>query len=132
MKILSFFFIFMMQITLSAQSNQQTKFRRDFNYFIISSDNGVTWENPQQGNNVFIFNVNERGDIHLYTNSGKIMKFVQTMQVKEGYIQKGGHSYQISILLDDEGNEIIMQLFNNYNLGLKLIHPSGYVIQFYN
>lgn len=113
-------------ITLSAQEN----FRRD--YFYISVYENGEWSESEEGDNTFVFNANARGDIFHYTASGKKWVYRKLSDPEEGYTDETYEHYQVLVILDEKGNEVILQLFDNKEIGLKLIFNADFMIQFHN
>lgn len=125
-KLLFILVFFLGVFTLSAQEN----FRRDFSYVSMYVDG--EWSESEEGDNTFVFNANDRGDIFHYTASGKKWVYRKLSDPEEGYTDKTYEHYQSVIILNEEGNEVILQLFDDVKIGLKLIFNSDFMIQFHN
>lgn len=118
-------------VFIAFNSYSQDNFRRDYTYVSIYQD-GV-WSESNEGDNTFVFNANERNDIIHYTNSGKKYLYRKLSGIEEGYTEDDNrYKYQLVMVLDDDGNEIILQLFDDDDIGLKLILSEDLMIQFHN
>lgn len=107
----------------------QEKFRVDYNYIAVYDPQSETWGDWQMGDNTFVINVNNRGDIaHLKAN-GETVIYKRLSGVEEGYTNEGGHHYQIMSALDDEGDVFRFQLFDEKSIGLKMMW-GAFMIQF--
>jgi hypothetical protein len=105
----------------------QDKFRRDYNYIAVFDSGTETWGEWQPGDNTFVFNINERNDVaHLKAN-GETVIYKKLSGVEEGYTDS--HHYQIISALDEEGDVFRFQIFDDPNIGLKMMW-SNFIIQF--
>ena len=110
-------------------SSSATKFRIDYNYIAVYDPETETWGEWQSGDNTFVININEKGDIaHLKAN-GETVIYKKLSGVEEGYTEKGNKHYQIIKALDEDGDVFRFQLFDDTSLGLKMMWGS-FMIQF--
>jgi hypothetical protein len=108
----------------------QEKFRIDYNHVAVYYSSTQEWGEWAPGDNTFIININERGDVaHLKAN-GETSIYRKLEGLEEGYSTAKDH-YQIISVIDDEGDVLRLQLFDDKTVGLKLIYGDGSVmIQF--
>lgn len=107
----------------------QEKFRVDYDYVTIYAPDTETWSDWQEGDNTFVININERGDIaHLKAN-GETVIYKKLSGVEEGYTTEGYHHYQIISALDDDGDVFRFQIFDDKSIGLKMMW-GAFIIQF--
>ena len=107
------------------------KFRRDYNYVTFYDSDTKTWGEWKQGDNTFVININEKGDIaHLKAN-GETVIYKKMSGVEEGYTDEGNHHYQIIKALDEDGNVFRFQIFDDSKVGLKMMW-GDFMIQFAN
>jgi hypothetical protein len=112
-----------------SSTNSVEKFRVDYNYIAVFDPETETWGDWKEGDNTFVININERGDIaHLKAN-GETVVYKKLSDVEEGYTDKGNHHYQILKALDDDGDVFSFQLFDDTSIGLKMMWGS-FIIQF--
>ncbi len=110
-------------------SSSTTKFRIDYNYIAVYDPKTETWGEWKSGDNTFVININEKGDIaHLKAN-GETVIYKKLSGVEEGYTKKGDKHYQIINALDEDGDVFRFQLFDDTSLGLKMMWGS-FMIQF--
>lgn len=70
-------------------------------------------------------------DIVIYLSEGKIFKLYRTeKEVKIGYNQDG-IKYQLVFCVDEDGNRMGMQIFDDDST-LRLLYPNNGYIEFYN
>lgn len=120
-------------LTLSIQffpcQAQSANFRRDYEYLTIYR-NGQ-WSDSETGYNSFVFNVGPRNDIVHYMANGNKAVYRKLSDIHQD-TTTDGEGYQILRVLDDDGDEILLQLFDDQRLGLKLIISQNFMIQFHN
>lgn len=108
---------------------QTEHFRRDYEYLTIYR-NGQ-WSDSETGYNSFVFNVGPRNDIVHYMANGNKAVYRKLSDIHQD-TTTDGEGYQILRVLDDDGDEILLQLFDDQRLGLKLIISQNFMIQFHN
>lgn len=104
----------------------QNKFRVDYDIF-TSYENGK-WSEWEKANNTLVFNINDNGDILHYNPNGTKQTYRRVGSKHEGYTDSGEH-YQLITILDEEGNEFILQYFDDAAIGTKLIFSSNLMLQ---
>lgn len=104
----------------------QNKFRVD--YDIFATYEYGKWSEWQKATNTFVFNSNENADIIHYSANGTKQTFRKVSQKEEGYTD-GGKYYQVITVLDEEGNECLLQYFEDTSIGVKLIFSSDLMLQ---
>lgn len=105
------------------------KFRIDYNYISVYDSKTDKWGDWQEGDNTFVININEKGDIaHLKAN-GETVIYKKLSGVEEGYTETGNHHYQIIKALDEDGDVFRFQLFDDTSIGLKMMWGT-FMIQF--
>jgi hypothetical protein len=119
------------QSSSSNNAPQQTleSFRRDYNYIAIYDPGEKEWSNWQEGTNTVVFNINNNGDIRIYYASGKREVFRKVSNVVKDQTNNG-EEFQMIAILDESGNEQLLQLFDNGDM--KIIFFNGVMIQFTN
>lgn len=124
-----FFILSLLLLTTSFAGYTQEKFRVDYNFVALYDPDLGTWGEWQEGDNTFVINVNERGDIaHLKAN-GETVVYKRLSGVEEGYTSENYHHYQIMSALDEDGNVFRFQLFDDPSIGLKMMWGT-FMIQF--
>lgn len=118
-------------IAAYSQQNYSTseRFRRDYDYVSFYDQYTEKWGVWQEGTNTVVFNVNNNGDIKIYYASGKNEIFRKITGVEIGYTNDRNR-YQAIGVLDYEGNQLILQLFDNGDM--RLIYSNGIMVQFTN
>lgn len=87
-----------------------------------------TGELPLQ--NIFLFNYENKEQIKVYTASGEIMIFEQLTNFKEGKT-KSGYKYKSAMFLSKFDNEqILLQIFNDKQFGIRITFGDNEQIQF--
>lgn len=125
MKIRLFFVLFFLAFNTLYSQN---KFRVDYNYVSFYDERVGDWSKWELGDNTFVININDRGDIaHLQAN-GETVIYRKLSGVEEG-TTSDGHHYQIIKALDGDGDVFTFQLFDEKTLGLKLMY-GNFLIQF--
>lgn len=102
-------------------ANSVSKFRNDYNFVSAYDPKTKTWGEWKQGDNTFVINVNERGDIAHFQASGETVIYKKLSGVEEGYTEKGNQHYQIIKALDENGDVFSFQLFDDPSIGLKMM-----------
>lgn len=114
---------------LNKSKSSVERFRVDYNYIAIYDTKTNTWGEWKSGDNTFVININENGDIaHLKAN-GTTVIYKKLSGVEDGFTEKGNHHYQTIKALDEDGDIFIFQIFDDTNIGLKMMWGS-FMIQF--
>lgn len=115
-------------ILLSATMFSQETFIRKYTSY-VSESKGVKQPWIQSGVTV-VFNANKTSDIVFYypNNTKRIVH--QVGDVKEDKT-KGGDKYQIITVIDEDGTEMAIQLFDD-GTALRILIAEGYYIEFHN
>ncbi len=98
----------------------QEKFRVDFNYICFFDTETKTWSEWEQAEHTLVFNYNSNLDIIHYTAKGETITYRNLGNKKDDYTNSGKH-YQIIDVLDDDGDVIQIQLFDDPEIGMKII-----------
>ena len=115
----------------SRNLNAQTeKFRADFNRVAIYLSTDAEWSEWFDAENTFVFNSNENNDVTHYRGNGSVIIYRNIGGLESDITESGDH-YQIMKMLDEDGNQISFQLFDDISIGVKLITSDG-MIQFSN
>jgi hypothetical protein len=115
-------------ISTSSFSFAQSQFRVDYDLITFYDPETADWGDWQLATNTIVFNINENMDIKHYTPKGEVIVYRNMGGHEVGYT-KGGEHYQMLRVLDDGGDEMLIQLFDNPDIGMKLI-MGQYMIQF--
>lgn len=99
-----------------AQSPEQ--FRIDYDLVAIFKDG--EWGEWQKAHNTLVFNANENSDVIHYTATREKTVYRKISSIQEGYAE--GNHYQWIRVLDDNGTELFLQLFDDPTVGAKLIY----------
>lgn len=113
----------------TSEHGKPEKFRVDYNYVAIFDSNSETWSDWEKGDNTFVININDRGDIAHLRADGENLVYKKLSSVEEGYTEEGNYHYQIIEALDEEGDVFSLQIFDDVSIGLKMIWGSV-MIQF--
>jgi hypothetical protein len=106
----------------------QDQFRRDYDLITFYDPETGEWGDWQAATHTLVFNINDNMDIKHYTPKGEVIIYRNMGGLEDGYTKSGEH-YQMLRILDDEGDEMLIQLFDNPDIGMKLI-MGQYMIQF--
>jgi hypothetical protein len=110
------------------QSKPAGKFRVDYYRIAIYDYDKEEWSDWKDGDNTFVININDNGDIAHYMPSGKTAAYKKISKVEEGTTENGKH-YQIIKALDEDGTTFRFQLFDDEEIGLKMMY-GNVLIQF--
>ena len=124
MKSIIFFTLLIAGLSVSAQE----QFRVDFNYITFYDPDSKTWSDWETATHTVVFNINQNKDIKHYTAKGEVLIYRNLGNREEDYTSSGKH-YQIIEALDDQGNEIRIQLFDDPNIGMKIMNGQ-FMVQF--
>jgi hypothetical protein len=113
--------------TKEEESNAE-RFRVDYNHVSIFDMETENWGDWQEGDNTFVINYNDNGDIAHYLANGDFVLYKKISGVEEDYTDSG-EPYQVVTALDENGYRFRFQIFNDPKIGLKLIY-SDVMIQF--
>jgi hypothetical protein len=87
------------------------------------------WGEWKLGYNTFVINCNDNNDImHIKVNGSKVI-YRKLSGVQEGITEEGKH-YQIIRALDDDGDIFRFQIFDDSEIGAKIMY-SNFMIQFF-
>jgi hypothetical protein len=107
----------------------QEKFRIDYNYVAVYDPDTESWSDWKEGDNTFVININERGDIAHVKANGETVVYKKLTGVEEGYATEKSHHYQIISALDEDGDVFRFQIFDDPSVGLKMMW-GNFMIQF--
>ncbi len=119
--------------TFSGRSFSQTEneqFRIDYNIVAILPGLDSDWSEWFDANNTFVINSNDNNDIVHYRGDGETVVY-RNLGGLETLYTDSGKRYQIINVLDEDGNPMDFQLFDDPTIGVKLI-KEGMAIQFSN
>ena len=105
----------------------QNKFRADFNLICFFDSETNSWSEWENAEHTLVFNINSNQDIIHFTAKGETITYRNIGNKDDGYTN--GNHYQIVDAIDDEGNYIRIQLFDDPAIGMKLILGNN-MIQF--
>lgn len=110
------------------QHEEPSKFRRDYSVVSIYNFDTKKWSEWKDGDNTFVFNINDNGDIAHYKASGETVIYKNVSKVEEGSTNSG-ENYQAIKVLDEDGTVFRLQLFDDKEIGLKMMY-GNVMIQF--
>lgn len=125
--LISTLFLFVLCGYVNAQNDQ---FRADFNHVALMLNSDKDWSEWFDAQNTFVFNSNENNDIIHYRANGDVLIYRNLGGLISDFTDTGEH-YQILNMLDEDGNQISFQLFDDISIGVKLITSEG-MVQFSN
>lgn len=99
--------------------NAQVKFRRDYNQVCFYDSNSKRWSNWEHAEHTLVFNYNSNKDIAHITAKGVTLTYRNVGNKEDGYAN--GNHYQIIDTIDDDGNFLQIQLFDDQTIGMKII-----------
>lgn len=106
----------------------QDTFVRNYKSLLVTRD--FKKEPEREISLAVIFNADKENTIVFRYANGISKKFFQVSNVTNGKTE-GGYEYQMIDIIDAEnGNELILQLFDNDNV-LRLVIDDGYSLEFY-
>jgi hypothetical protein len=108
--------------------SQNEQFRVDCNLVAILPSLYSEWSEWFDAQNTFVINANQNNDIIHYRGDGGIVVYRNVGDLKIEYTDSGKR-YQIINVLDEDGYPMEFQLFDDPNIGIKLI-KDGMAIQF--
>ena len=97
----------------------QSKFRNDYNLVSFYNYETKTWSDWEHAEHTLVFNYNSNKDIAHFTANGKAITYRNIGHKEEGYTN--GNHYQTLDVIDDEGYYLQIQLFDDQNIGMKII-----------
>ncbi len=109
-------------------NSQESQFRVDCNYVTIFLKEEGAWSKWFDANNTFVINANINNDIYHYRADGSFVQYRNLGGLEVDYTEDGNR-YQILNMLDESGNPIQFQLFDDPYLGVKIISYDD-VVQF--
>ena len=115
-------------LSTSSFSFAQNQFRRDYDVITTYNPETDEWSEWESASHTLVFNYNENSDIKHYTAKGELLIYRNMGNYEEGFTKSGEH-YQMLYVLDDEGYEMYIQLFDYPEIGMKLM-MGEYMIQF--
>ena len=122
-KLLLFSMLLITSITFA-----QDTFVRNYKSLLVTRD--FKKEPEREISLAVIFNADKENTIVFRYANGISKKFFQVSNVTNGKTE-GGYEYQMIDIIDAEnGNELILQLFDNDNV-LRLVIDDGYSLEFY-
>lgn len=113
---------------IGLNASAQDQFRADFNHVTFYDPETTTWSEWETASHTLVFNINANKDIKHYTAKGEVLIYRNMGNLEEDYTASGKH-YQIIEALDDQGNEIRIQLFDDPSIGMKIINGE-FMVQF--
>lgn len=119
---------FGVQLKEAEEEAEVKKFRRDYSLVCFYDPQTETWSDWKSGDNTFVININERGDVAHIKANGETVIYKRLSGVEEDYTKDGSH-YQIIKALDEDGDVFRFQLFDDTTIGLKMMWGS-FMIQF--
>jgi len=108
--------------------SQEGQFRVDCNQVAILASLDAEWSEWFEATNTFVLNSNENNDIVHYRGDGQVVVYRNLGGLETEYTESGKR-YQIINTLDEDGNPMEFQLFDDLSIGVKLIF-GGMAIQF--
>ncbi len=103
------------------------KFRIDYNKVAFYKNEIKDWTDLEDGLNTFVININNNGDIMHIKANGKNVIYRKLSGVEKGNTSRG-EPYQILKALDDDGDIFSFQIFNDPQLGLKMIYGNTAIL----
>lgn len=112
---------------MSLMSFSQTTFVRNYTSFIVERD--YVKESEKLVTLTVIYNPNGENKVVFKFGDGRTRNFYQVSKVENGKTE-GGYEYQLMNVVDDDGEEVVLQLFDKNN-ALRIIVSNGNTIEFY-
>ncbi len=107
-------------------NSQESQFRVDCNYVAVFLKEEGSWSEWFDANNTFVINANTNSDIYHYRANGSFVQYRNLGGLEVNYTEDGNR-YQILNMLDESGNPIRFQLFDDPYLGVKIISNDAMV-----
>jgi Ni/Co efflux regulator RcnB len=117
-------------LATNLKAQNTNKFRMDYSMISVYNAKTDTWTDWSSGENTFVINYNNNGDIAHFKPNGGIVVYKKISGVEEGYAKNRKH-YQIIKALDEDGDVFSFQIFDDPTIGLKLMYRNV-IIQFVN
>ena len=108
--------------------SQNEQFRVDCNLVCFLDGLDSEWSEWIEANNTFVINANDNNDIIHYRGDGEVVVY-RNLGGLETLFTKSGERYQIIKVLDEDGDEMSFQMFDNPEIGIKLM-KNDLLIQF--
>ena len=116
--LLSVFSFLICMGNLQAQE-ENNQFRRDYNYY--SGYDGEKWTEWERTSVTLVFNYGVNSDVLKFTANGERTLYRRVSNVENSSLENG-EKCQFITVLDENGNMLEIQLFENPDLGVKLIY----------
>ena len=97
----------------------QDKFRADYNYICFYDSDTKSWSEWTPAEHTIIVNYKVNNDIVHFTAKGEMLTYRNTGSKDDGYTN--GNHYQTLDLIDEDGDFIRIQLFDDQAIGMKII-----------
>jgi hypothetical protein len=115
------FLLILMPLFISANVMSQNKqFRVDCNLVAILPSLDAEWSEWFDSINTFVLNSNDNNDIIHYRGDGQVVVY-RNLGGLETLYTESGKRYQIISVLDENGDSMSFQLFDDLSIGVKLI-----------
>lgn len=115
------FFLLISMASLGQESKQFTLNSKEYTFFVDDE-----WDEWHKADNVFIFNINENGDMQHFDHFGDKFIYVSTSPFKKE--KKDGLVFQTKNFIDDEGVPFTLHLFEDEELGVQFLYEDGDII----
>ncbi|MES2798767.1 MAG: hypothetical protein V4638_02020 [Bacteroidota bacterium] len=122
MKQIVFVFFLMISIVCFGQDNKQFTLNSEQYTFYVDEE----WDEWHKATNVFIFNINENGDMQHFDHFGDKFIYISTSAFKKE--KKNGLEFQTKNFIDDEGVPFTLHLFEDEKLGVQFLYDDGDII----
>ena len=119
----------LMLSVVALPAKTQDRFRVDFDHISIYNPSTDKWSEWEQVNHTFVFNINNNKDIMHYRANGNRVTY-RNISGAERNKTSDGKEYQITTLLDADGEEFLFQLFDDTSIGVIFTFQSGIRVQF--
>ena len=103
-------------------SDDDGKFRVDTNQVSTYNHETEKWSEWKMGYNTFIINANSNKDIIHIRAAGDEVNYRRTSQKVEKEFTSQGKGYQTINAIDDQGDKFIFQIFDDIEIGIKMIY----------
>ncbi len=110
-------------VTLTGSAYSQSEngqFRVDCDLVAILPELDAEWSEWFEASNTFVINANDNNDIVHYRGDGETLVY-RNLGGLEKLTTPSGDRYQIIHILDEDGNPMDFQLFEDPSIGVKLI-----------
>lgn len=117
------FIILIVTISIYAQNDP---FRVDCTYMCFWNNENEQWDEWQEANVTFVFNINSNSDFLFYNNTGDVKKFRKISLINK-LTTNDGMNYQTFDALNENGEKVTLAFYDN---GVIILIFNNFIVKF--